>query len=168
MAKKKIIRKSNRTLNLFADGGSTNQTLGNSIGGIGSAIGTIVNTGIQNAQIDDTSGLEEEIKKAQAYTVQANNNDDLMNEWGILTPMEDVHWKDIRGGSTGQRIGNTISAIGSGASTGASIGGPWGALAGAAIGLGSAVGGWIAGGSKAKKKANKFNRQIGAANEKNL
>ena len=168
MAKKKIIRKSNRTLNLFADGGSTNQTLGNSIGGIGSAVGTIVNAGIKNAQIADTSGLEEEIKKAKAYTVQANNNDDLMNEWGMFSPMEDVYWKDIRGGSTGQRIGNTINAIGSGASTGASIGGPWGALAGAAIGLGSAVGGWIAGGSKAKKKANKFNRQIGAANEKNL
>ena len=168
MAKKKIIRKSNRTLNLFADGGSTNQTLGNSIGGIGSAVGTIVNAGIKNAQIANTSGLEEEIKKAKAYTVQANNNDDLMNEWGMFSPMEDVYWKDIRGGSTGQRIGNTINAIGSGASTGASIGGPWGALAGAAIGLGSAVGGWIAGGSKAKKKANKFNRQIGAANEKNL
>ena len=185
MAKKKIIRKSNRTLNLFADGGSTNQTwgqqakssaqsafsgsnLGNSIGGIGSAVGTIVNAGIQNAQIADTSGLEEEIKKVQSYTVQANNNDDLMNEWGMFSPMEDVDWKDIRGGSTGQRIGNTISAVGSGASAGASVGGPIGAIVGAAIGLGGAVGGWIAGGSKAKKKANKFNRQIGAANEKNL
>lgn len=185
MAKKKIIRKSNRTLNLFADGGSTNQTwgqqakssaqsafsgsnLGNSIGGIGSAVGTIVNAGIQNAQIADTSGLEEEIKKVQAYTVQANNNDDLMNEWSALTPMEDADWKDIRGGSTGQRIGNTISAVGSGASAGASVGGPIGAIVGAVVGLGSAVGGWIAGGSKAKKKANKFNRQIGAANEKNL
>lgn len=185
MAKKKIIRKSNRTLNLFADGGSTNQTwgqqakssaqsafsdsnLGNSIGGIGSAVGTIVNAGIQNAQIADTSGLEEEIKKVQSYTVQANNNDDLMNEWSALTPMEDMDWKDIRGGSTGQRIGNTISAVGSGASAGASVGGPIGAIVGAVVGLGSAVGGWIVGGSKAKKKANKFNRQIGAANEKNL
>lgn len=185
MAKKKIIRKSNRTLNLFADGGSTNQTwgqqakpsaqsafsgsnLGNSIGGIGSTLGTIVNAGIQNAQIADTSGLEEEIKKAQAYTVQANSNDDLMNEWGMFSPMEDVYWKDIRGGSTGQRIGNTISAVGSGASAGASVGGPIGSIVGAVAGLGSAVGGWIAGGSKAKKKANKFNRQIGAANEKNL
>ena len=93
MAKKKIIRKSNRTLNLFADGGSTNQTLGNSIGGVSSAVGTIVNAGIQNAQIANTSGLEEGIKKAQAYTVQANNNDDLMNEWGMFSPMEDVYWK---------------------------------------------------------------------------
>lgn len=168
MAKKKIIRKSNRTLNLFADGGSTNQTLGNSIGGIGSSIGTIVNAGIQNAQIADTSGLEGEIKKAKAYTVQANNNDDLMNEWGMFSPMEDVYWKDIRGGSTGQRIGSTIGAVGSGALAGASVGGPIGAIVGAVTGLGSAVGGWLAGNSKAKKKANKFNRQIGAANEKNL
>lgn len=168
MAKKKIIRKSNRTLNLFAGGGSTNQTLGNSIGGIGSAVGTIVNAGIQNAQIADTSGLEGEIKKAKAYTVQANNNDDLMNEWGMFSPMEDAYWKDIRGGSTGQRIGNTIGAVGSGALAGASVGGPIGAIVGAVTGLGSAVGGWLAGNSKAKKKANKFNRQIGAANEKNL
>lgn len=168
MAKKKIIRKSNRTLNLFAGGGSTNQTLGNSIGGIGSAVGTIVNAGIQNAQIANTSGLEEGIKKAQAYTVQANNNDDLMNEWGMFSPMEDVYWKDIRGGSTGQRIGSTIGAVGSGALAGASVGGPIGAIVGAVTGLGSAVGGWLAGDSKAKKKANKFNRQIGAANEKNL
>lgn len=185
MAKKKIIRKSNRTLNLFADGGSTNQTwgqqarssaqsafsgqnLGSAIGGIGSSIGTIVNAGIQNAQIADTSGLEEGIKKAKAYTVQANNNDDLMNEWGMFSPMEDVYWKDIRGGSTGQRIGSTIGAVGSGALAGASVGGPIGAIVGAVTGLGSAVGGWLAGDSKAKKKANKFNRQIGAANEKNL
>lgn len=185
MAKKKIIRKSNRTLNLFADGGSTNQTwgqqarssaqsafsgqnLGSTIGGIGSSIGTIVNAGIQNAQIADTSGLEGEIKKAKAYTVQANNNDDLMNEWGMFSPMEDAYWKDIRGGSTGQRIGNTIGAVGSGALAGASVGGPIGAIVGAVTGLGSAVGGWLAGNSKAKKKANKFNRQIGAANEKNL
>ena len=168
MAKKKIIRKSNRTLNLFAGGGSTNQTLGNSIGGIGSSIGTIVNAGIQNAQIADTSGLEGEIKKAKAYTVQANNNDDLMNEWGMFSPMEDVYWKDIRGGGTGQRIGNTIGAVGSGALAGASVGGPIGAIVGAVTGLGSAVGGWLAGDSKAKEKANKFNRQIGAANEKNL
>ena len=185
MAKKKIIRKSNRTLNLFAYGGSTNQTwgqqakssaqsafsgqnLGSTIGGIGSSIGTIVNAGIQNAQIADTSGLEGEIKKAKAYTVQANNNDDLMNEWGMFSPMEDVYWKDIRGGSTGQRIGNTIGAVGSGALAGASVGGPIGAIVGAVTGLGSAIGGWLAGDSKAKKKANKFNRQIGAANEKNL
>lgn len=185
MAKKKIIRKSNRTLNLFADGGDTKQTwgqqakssaqsafsgqnLGSTIGGIGSAVGTIVNAGIQNAQIADTSDLEGEIKQTQTYTVQANNNDDLMSEWGMFSPMENVSWKDIRGGSTGQRIGNTIGAAGSGAAAGASVGGPIGAIVGGVVGLGSAIGGWISGNSKAKKKAKKFNKQIEAANEKNL
>lgn len=185
MAKKKIIRKSNRTLNLFAEGGDTKQTwgqqakssaqsafsgqnLGSTIGGIGSAAGTIVNAGIQNSQIADTSGLEGEIKQAQTKVVQANNNDDLMSEWSAFTPMENVSWKDIRGGSTGQRIGNTIGAAGSGAAAGASVGGPIGAIVGGVVGLGSAIGGWLGGNRKAKKKAKKFNKQIDAANEKNM
>lgn len=185
MAKKKIIRKSNRTLNLFAEGGDTKQTwgqqakssaqsafsgqnLGSTIGGIGSAVGTIVNAGIQNAQIADTSGLEGEVKQAQTKVVQANNNDDLMSEWSAFSPMENISWKDIRGGSTGQRIGNTIGAAGSGAAAGATVGGPIGAIVGGVVGLGSAIGGWISGNSKAKKKAKKFNKQIDAANEKNM
>lgn len=185
MAKKKIIRKSNRTLNLFAEGGDTKQTwgqqakssaqsafsgqnLGSTIGGIGSAVGTIVNAGTQNAQIADTSGLEGEIKQAQTYKVQANTNDDLMSEWGMFSPMENISWKDIRRGSTGQRIGNTIGAAGSGAAAGATVGGPIGAIVGGVVGLGSAIGGWLGGNRKAKKKAKKFNKQIDAANEKNM
>ena len=185
MAKKKIIRKSNRTLNLFAEGGDTKQTwgqqakssaqsafsgqnLGSTIGGIGSAVGTIVNAGTQNAQIADTSGLEGEIKQAQTYKVQANTNDDLMSEWGMFSPMENISWKDIRGGSTGQRIGNTIGAAGSGAAAGTTVGGPIGAIVGGVVGLGSAIGGWLGGNRKAKKKAKKFNKQIDAANEKNM
>lgn len=185
MAKKKIIRKSNRTLNLFADGGDIKQTwgqqakssfqsafssknLGSTLGGIGSAVGTIVNAGIQNAQIANTSDLEGGIKQAQAYTVQANNNDDLMSEWGMFSPIKNVSWKDIRGGSTGQRIGNTIGAAGAGAGAGATVGGPIGAIVGGVVGLGSAIGGWIGGNRKAKKKAKKFNKQINVANEKNM
>ena len=184
MAKKKVIRKSNRTLNLFAEGGNTQswgqqsktaaqsafsgQNLGGTIGAIGSGISGIVSAGMQNAQIADTSGLEESIKQAQTYKVCASNNDQLMSEWGAFSPMENVSWKDIRGGSTGQRIGNTIGAAGSGAAAGATVGGPIGAIVGGVVGLGSAIGGWLSGNRKAKKKAKKFNRQIDAANEKNL
>lgn len=184
MAKKKVIRKSNRTLNLFAEGGNTQswgqqsktaaqsafsgQNLGGTIGAIGSGISGIVSAGMQNAQIADTSGLEESIKQAQTYKVSASNNDQLMSEWGAFSPMENVSWKDIRGGSTGQRIGNTIGAAGSGAAAGASVGGPIGAIVGSVVGLGSAIGGWLSGNRKAKKKAKKFNRQIDVANEKNL
>lgn len=185
MAKKKIIRKSNRTLNLFAEGGDTKQTwgqqakssaqsafsgqnLGGTIGDIGSAVGSIVNAGVQNAQLADTSSLEEKIKAAKTYKVSANNNDDLMSEWRVFSPMESVSWKDIRGGSTGQRTGNTLSAAGSGAAAGAIVGGPIGAIIGGVVGLGSAIGGWLGGNRKAKKKANKFNNQIEIANNKNL
>lgn len=184
MAKKKVIRKSNRTLNLFAEGGNTQswgqqsktaaqsafsgQNLGGTIGAIGSGISGIVSAGMQNAQIADTSGLEESIKQAQTYKVSASNNDQLMSEWGAFSPMENVSWKDIRGGSTGQRIGNTIGAAGSGAAAGATVGGPIGAIVGGVVGLGSAIGGWLGGNRKAKRKAKKFNKQINAANEKNL
>lgn len=185
MAKKKIIRKSNRTLNLFVDGGDTKQTwdqqakssfqnsfssenLGNTIGGINSTMGTIINAGINNAQMTNTSNLEGRIKQSQTYKVQANNNDDLISEWSVYSPIENISWRDIKGGSTGQRVGNTINAVGSGVATGASIGGPIGAIAGGVIGLGSAIGGWISGNRKAKKKAKKFNEQINTANEKNL
>lgn len=184
MAKKKVIRKSNRTLNLFAEGGNTQswgqqsktaaqsafsgQNLGGTIGAIGSGISGIVSAGMQNAQIADTSGLEESVKQAQTYKVSASNNDQLMSEWGAFSPMENVSWRDIRGGSTGQRIGNTIGAAGSGAAAGATVGGPIGAIVGGVVGLGSAIGGWLSGNRKAKKKAKKFNRQIDAANEKNL
>ena len=184
MAKKKVIRKSNRTLNLFAEGGDTQswgqqsktaaqsafsgQNLGGTIGAIGSGISGIVGAGMQNAQIADTSGLEESIKQAQTYKVSASNNDQLMSEWGAFSPMENVSWKDIRGSSGGQQALNTIGGIASGAASGATVGGPIGAIVGAGAGLISGIVGTFAGNRKAKKKAKEFNKQINVANEKNL
>ena len=177
MTKRKVIRKSNKAVNLYSWGGQSKaaldkafsaDNLGSTIGGITSSVGTIANAGMQNAQIADTSDIESNIKQTQAYKVQANTNDDLMKEWSTYSPMDTVNWKDIRGGSTGQRIGNVLSATGSGASAGAMVGGPIGAIVGGVVGLGSSVAGWITGGSKAKKKAKKLNSQINAANNKNL
>ena len=182
MAKKKIIRKSNRTLNIYAEGGQTwgqqssaqfsnafkGSNLGGTIGGIGSGISGIVGAGMQNAQIADTSGLENEIKEAQTYKVSANNNDALMSEWSAFSPMEHVNWRDIRGSSGGQQAMNTIGGVASGAAAGATVGGPIGAVVGGAAGLISGIAGIFSGNRKAKKKAKKFNKQINAANEKNL
>ena len=182
MAKKKIIRKSNRTLNIYAEGGQTwgqqssaqfsnafkGSNLGSTIGGIGSGISGIVGAGMQNAQIADTSGLENEIKEAQTYKVSANNNDALMSEWSAFSPMEHVNWRDIRGSSGGQQAMNTIGGVASGAAAGATVGGPIGAVVGGAAGLISGIAGIFSGNRKAKKKAKKFNKQIDAANEKSL
>lgn len=204
MANKRIIRRKNRPLNIFADGGpvgSITSGLGTdvsqitqlgqggasgsvgiqptggssggfnmgSIGGIGSSVGTIVNAGISNAQIADTSGVEEGIKSQKQMTVGASSNDELLNEWSSWNRAKDDYtWKEVRGGSNGQRAMNTISATASGAATGASVGGPVGAIVGGVVGLGSSLAGWFTGNRKAKKKAKKLNKQAKEANEKAL
>ena len=204
MANKRIIRRKNRPLNIFADGGpvgSITSGLGTdvsqitqlgqggasgsvgiqptggssggfnmgSIGGIGSSVGTIVNAGISNAQIADTSGVEEGIKSQKQMTVGASSNDKLLNEWSSWNRAKDDYtWKEVRGGSNGQRAMNTISGAASGAATGASVGGPVGAIVGGVVGLGSSLAGWFTGNRKAKKKAKKLNKQAKEANEKAL
>lgn len=206
MANKRIIRRKNRPLNIFADGGPVGSlaslanttdlskitTLGQggalgsvgmqsvgtsasggggfnmgSIGGIGSSVGTIVNAGLSNAQIADTSAQEEGIKAQKNMVVGASSNDELMSEWGSWNKSKDDYtWKDVRGGSTGKRITNTIGAAGQGAATGASVGGPIGAIVGGVVGLGSSLAGWFTGNRKAKKKAKKLNQQAKEANER--
>ena len=190
MAKKKIKRKLISDSNLYSLGGdvenstpSSSETssstidtgntgkgvaIGNKVGAVASAVTYIAKTGLSNAQIADTSGIESEIDKARSYVVQANDNDALMSEWDAFTPMKSIDWRDIRGGSTGQRIGNTIGATASGASSGFTVGGPVGAVVGGVIGLGSAIGGWFGGNRKAKNKASSLNKQINIANSRNL
>lgn len=206
MANKRIIRRKNRPLNIFADRGPVGSlaslanttdlskitTLGQggasgsvgmqsvgtsasggggfnmgSIGGIGSSVGTIVNAGLSNAQIADTSAQEEGIKAQKNMVVGASSNDELMSEWGSWNKSKDDYtWKDVKGGSTGQRITNTIGAAGQGAAAGASVGGPIGAIVGGVVGLGSSLAGWFTGNRKAKKKAKKLNQQAKEANER--
>lgn len=190
MGKRKIItRKTNKPLNIFATGAEMDlikntsnlgskesnsaQTSGGSdlsgtISGVANAAGTMFNAFSSNAQLADTSELQNEINQQQGYTVQATSNDDLLNEWSSFSPMDTVSWKDIRGLSAGQAIGNTIGAIGSGASAGAAVGGPMGAIVGGAVGLGSSIAGIFSGNKKAKKQAANLNNQINLANEKNL
>lgn len=185
MAKKKIKRRGKMPPNMFEDGGAKQswgqqsseqfsnafkgENLGSSIGSIGGAVGSIAQAGISNAQIADTSGIEAQNNAQKNMIVGASSNDDLMSEWGSWNKVKDDYsWKDVRGGSTGQRITNTIGAAGQGAAAGASVGGPIGAIVGGVVGLGSAIGGWLGGNRKAKKKAKKLNQQAKEANERAL
>lgn len=185
MAKKKIKRRGKMPPNMFEDGGvkkswgqqSSEQfsnafkgeNLGSSIGSIGGAVGSIAQAGISNAQIADTSGIEAQNKAQKNMVVGASSNDDLMSEWGSWNKVKDDYsWKDVRGGSTGQRITNTIGAAGQGAAAGASVGGPIGAIVGGVVGLGSAIGGWLGGNRKAKRKAKRLNKAAKEANERAL
>lgn len=185
MAKKKIKRRGKMPPNMFEDGGAKQswgqqsseqfsnafkgENLGSSIGSIGGAVGSIAQAGISNAQIADTSGIEAQNDAQKNMIVGASSNDDLMSEWGSWNKVKDDYsWKDVRGGSTGQRITNTIGAAGQGAAAGASVGGPIGAIVGGVVGLGSAIGGWLGGNRKAKRKAKKLNQQAKEANERAL
>ena len=183
MAKKKIKRRSNMPSNMFENGGKTwgqqssgqfsnafkRENLGSSIGSIGGAIGGMAQTGISNAQIEDTSGIESQIEAQKNMTIGASSNEDLLSEWGSWTKVKDDYtWKDVRGGNTGQRLTGTLGAAGQGAAAGASVGGPIGAIVGGVVGLGSAIGGWLGGNRKAKRKARRLNREAKEANERAL
>mgnify|MGYP007000471775 CR=1 FL=1 len=186
MAKKKIKRRGKMPPNMFEDGGAAKQSwgqqsseqfsnafkgenLGSSIGSIGGAIGGMAQTGISNAQIADTSGIESQIEAQKNMTIGASSNEDLLSEWGSWTKVKDDYtWKDVRGGNTGQRLTGTLGAAGQGAAAGASVGGPIGAIVGGVVGLGSAIGGWLGGNRKAKRKARRLNREAKEANERAL
>lgn len=183
MAKKKIKRRSNMPSNMFENGGKTwgqqssgqfsnafkRESLGSSIGSIEGAIGGMAQTGISNAQIADTSGIESQIEAQKNMTIGASSNEDLLSEWGSWTKVKDDYtWKDVRGGNTGQRLTGTLGAAGQGAAAGASVGGPIGAIVGGVVGLGSAIGGWLGGNRKAKRKARRLNREAREANERAL
>lgn len=183
MAKKKIKRRSNMPSNMFENGGKTwgqqssgqfsnafkRENLSSSIGSIGGAIGGMAQTGISNAQIADTSGIESQIEAQKNMTIGASSNEDLLSEWGSWTKVKDDYtWKDVRGGNTGQRLTGTLGAAGQGAAAGASVGGPIGATVGGVVGLGSAIGGWLGGNRKAKREARRLNREAREANERAL
>ena len=152
-----------------ADDAFDSSNLGGTIGSIGSGVTSIAQAGMNNAQIADTSGIQDQIKAQNNMIVGASDNASLLNEWSNLSMLKDNYsWKDIRGGSNANRAMNTIGGAAQGAMTGATVGGPIGAIAGAVIGLGSGIAGWITGNKKAKRRARRLNQQASDANERAL
>ena len=152
-----------------ADNAFDSSNLGGTIGSIGSGVTSIVQAGMNNAQIADTSSIQDQIKAQNNMVVGASDNASLLNEWSNLSMLKDNYsWKDIRGGSNANRAMNTIGGAAQGAMTGATVGGPIGAIAGAVIGLGSGIAGWITGNKKAKRRARRLNQQASDANERAL
>lgn len=135
---------------------------GNVVGGITS----IIDSSLKNAQIADTTGIENNIKDLRDTDFsEATDSNSLMNTYNSLDFLKDDYsWKDVRGISNSELFGNTLSAIGSGAMAGASVGGPFGAIAGAAVGLGGGLAGIFTGKNKARKKARFLNQAAEAAN----
>jgi len=182
MTKRRIIRNTNKSLNLYAEGGQSwgklsstklsnafkGDNLGGTLGTIGGAASTMLGSALSSAQLADTSGLEADIKNKQTYKVGANNNQSLMDEWSAYSPMNNVSWRDIRGQNGAQGVVGALGSAGAGFAAGATIGGPIGGIIGGVVGLGSSLIGTLSGNAAAKKKARNFNNQINTANARNL
>lgn len=165
--------------NLYADGGgwgkkssqafkdafSTGSSTASSIGSVVGGVTSILDSTLKNAQIADTTGIENNIDEVKDTGFEIENTSSLLSQYNALEKAKnDYTMRDVRGVSGGEMAMNTISAVGSGAMAGASVGGPWGAVAGAAIGLGGSLYGIFSGNKNAKEKANSLNLAASAAN----
>lgn len=177
MSKRKVIRKSNRPLNIFAEGtwmeqsktawnNAGGENLGNTIGAIGGGLSGIVNAGKANAQIVDTSNISSDINALSNYDYQGSN-DSLLSQWNSRTNVDDINKSDLTA-SAGNKAKNILGGVASGAAAGASVGGPWGAVIGGAAGLISGVTGSIIGNRKAKEEADRLNKEAALAEARNV
>ena len=141
------------------------QNAGSSIAGIGGALTSMVGAGVNNAQIGNTSSIENNIQNTQGLTFSGSTNDALMQSWQQYNPLDNTSYKDVRGGSNSQRIMSTLGAGISGAATGVKMGGALGAAIGGVAGLGSGIWGLLAGNKKANQKTAELNAKIAQANQ---
>lgn len=106
-----------------------------------------------NAQLADLTTQRGLIQDLMDTGVQDYNSfDQIANDYSnVEVSVPDLSFDTIRGGSTAERVGNTLSSTLSGASAGMTIGGPIGAAVGAATGLVSGIGSWIVGDNRARR-----------------
>lgn len=142
----------------------SDENIGSSLGSLFSGVTGIIQSGVNNSKIKDTTEDELMIDSIGNTQFGSGSFDNLLSNFDV-TNMARTNYtgKELRGLTT-SRIGNTLSGIGSGAAAGAGIGGPWGAVAGAAVGLAGSLGGIFSGNNKARNKAIELNRAAEEAN----
>lgn len=141
-------------------GRANSQMASSAIGGalaIGQGALGILDTSLQAAKIQDTSGYENEVGLlGRAGNRNYYDFDQLSTDYANTDMGLDFDYDAIRGmGGKGVTM-EKASAVGSsalqGAMTGLQVGGPWGALIGGVVGGGSALAGVFAGDSAARSK----------------
>lgn len=145
------------------DAAFSSENLGDTLGVIGGAVGDIATAGIANAEVD-TATADNAIDAVESFQPATASLDALANSYNNTTfANTDYNHKDFMV-STGEALANMGKATLSGAAAGATVGGPWGALIGGAVGALGSGAGWIAGGAKAKKEAERLEREAKIAN----
>jgi hypothetical protein len=129
-----------------------------------SGISNIAGNVSRASQIADTSGIWnqiDDVSRIGAYNY--NNFAQLANDYDNANFNVDIDYDDIRGMSTGAKIGNVGGSVASGAISGFQAGGLWGGIIGAAAGLGAGLGGVFAGDHRARIEENALKGQAVAA-----
>lgn len=140
-------------------GQRANAIAGGAIAGLTGAT-QLANNAMQAAQINDMSGYRNQLQDYVDYSnYNYNSYDQLSNAMSqnYLEPVPSLD--DIRGMSTGQKIGTVASSTLQGAQAGMQIGGPIGAAIGGAAGLISAGVGVLTGNKKAQNEQTALNAQ---------
>lgn len=134
------------------------------ISGVLGGVSGVAEGFINNNRIADTSGYEASIDALKNDGYGFGDYDSLIGSYNPLAFNLPLTYKNIRGVSTGQQIGNTLSSAASGAMAGLSVGGPWGALIGGATGLTSGVIGSLTGNAKARMRKDELQADLKYAN----
>lgn len=142
----------------------SDENIGSSLGSLFSGVTGIIQSGINNSKIKDTTEDELMIDSIGNTQFGSGSFDNLLSNFDV-TNMARTNYtgKELRGLTTSSMIGNTLSGIGSGAAAGAGIRGPWDAVS-AAVDLTGSLVGIFAGNNKARNKAIELNRAAEEAN----
>ena len=138
-------------------GGSISSVLGGASG--------ILEAGMANAQIKDTSAEESHIEGVENTQFSTGNLDSLMNQFdSTAMARNNFTRQEVRGLSDGQMAGNIFKGAASGALAGAQVGGIWEGIGGFFAGVGSGIAGIAVGNKRAREKANQLNNDAKLAN----
>lgn len=135
----------------------SNNNIANSIGNIGGGLTTIIDSGVKNAQVADTSNIRNSINTFANTPIESSSREALSNQWINTQLLKDSYNSDEFRTSDRERVANTFNSVNSGATTGLQVGGPWGAVIGGVVGLGSSIAGMVSGNIKARKEARRIN-----------
>ena len=160
-----LLKKMNKSSSTAWNNAWKSQNIGGSISSILGGTSGILEAGMANAQIKDTSAEESHIEGVENTQFSTGNLDSLMNQFDATAMARNNFTRqEVRGLSDGQMAGNIFKGAASGALAGAQVGGIWGGIGGFFAGMGSGIAGIAVGNKRAREKANQLNKDAQLAN----
>ena len=160
-----LLQKMNKNSSTTFKNAWSKGNIGGSISSVLGGVSGMLEAGMANAQIKDTSAEEAAIQNVTDTQFVGGSYDSLLNQFEATNMSRNNFTRqEVRGVTDGQMAGNTLKGVASGAMAGAKVGGIWGAIGGAALGLGSGIAGIAVGNKKAREKSKALNTEAELAN----